>query len=65
MRFTALLPMACAIAAFVLSMFCLFAGHKAGFMEDYHIMAVGYDLLLVHVPATNISYSGEHLITGP
>jgi general stress protein CsbA len=32
--------MACAIVAFVLGMLCLFAGHKPGFMEDYHIVTV-------------------------
>jgi len=40
MRATALVPMACAIVGFVLSMLCLFAGHKPGFMEDYHIITV-------------------------
>lgn len=40
MRFTALFPMACAIVAFILGMLCLFAGHKPGFMEDYHILTV-------------------------
>jgi len=33
-----LLPLACAIPAFVLSMLCLFAGSKKGYMEDYHII---------------------------
>jgi len=42
MRPSALFPMACAIVGFVLSMLCLFAGHKAGFMEDYAIMTVRY-----------------------
>jgi general stress protein CsbA len=32
--------LACAIVAFVLSMLCLFAGHKPGFMEEYHIVTV-------------------------
>jgi hypothetical protein len=40
MRLSALFPMACAIVAFVLSMLCLFAGHKPGFMEEYHIIEV-------------------------
>jgi hypothetical protein len=40
MRITALFPMACAIVAFVLSMLCIFAGHKKGFMEDYSILTV-------------------------
>jgi hypothetical protein len=50
MRFSALFPMALAIVAFVLSMLCLFAGHKPGFMEDYHIITLntstlGYNLI--------------------
>jgi hypothetical protein len=40
MRFTALLPLACAITSFVLSLFCLLAGSPAGYMEEYHIVAV-------------------------
>ncbi|KAH8804946.1 actin cortical patch SUR7/pH-response regulator pali [Xylogone sp. PMI_703] len=45
MRFTALLPFACAVVAFILSMLCLFAGHKRGFMEDYHILTVNTSTL--------------------
>lgn len=40
LRFHALLPLACAIAAFVLGMLCLFAGHEKNFMEEYHIAMV-------------------------
>jgi hypothetical protein len=40
MRITALFPLALAIVAFVLSMLCLFAGRKPGFMEDYNIISV-------------------------
>lgn len=36
----AAIPMACTIVTFVLGMLCLFAGNKAGFMEDYHIVTV-------------------------
>ncbi|TVY26756.1 hypothetical protein LHYA1_G004413 [Lachnellula hyalina] len=45
MRATALLPMACAIVGFVLSMLCLFAGHKPGFMEEYHIITLNTSTL--------------------
>jgi hypothetical protein len=45
MRFTALLPLTCAIASFVLAMLCLFAGSKPGFMEDYHIVALNTSTL--------------------
>lgn len=48
MRATALFPMACAIVAFVLGMLCLFAGHKPGFMEDYHIITVSHIHHSVH-----------------
>lgn len=36
----AAIPLACSIVTFVLGMLCLFAGHKPGFMEDYHIVTV-------------------------
>ncbi|TVY84805.1 hypothetical protein LSUE1_G000825, partial [Lachnellula suecica] len=45
MRATALIPMACAIVGFVLSMLCLFAGHKKGFMEEYHIITLNTSTL--------------------
>lgn len=48
MRLTALIPLACAIVAFVLSMLCLFAGSKKGFMEEYHIVTVS---LSQHLPS--------------
>jgi hypothetical protein len=40
MRPTALIPVLCCTAALILSFLCLFAGHKASFMEDYHLMTV-------------------------
>jgi len=45
MRATALFPMACAMVAFILGMLCLFAGHKPGFMEDYHILTLNTSTL--------------------
>jgi len=45
MRLSALFPLACAIVGFVLSMLCLFAGHKPGFMEDYHIVTLNTSTL--------------------
>lgn len=53
MRLSALFPMACAIVAFVLSMLCLFAGHKPGFMEEYHIITVCFYSSLLEA-VTNI-----------
>ncbi|CAL3969978.1 hypothetical protein PZA11_007489 [Diplocarpon coronariae] len=40
MRLIALFPLACAVVGFVLSMLCLFAGSKKGFMEDYPIVTL-------------------------
>ncbi|KAF2682846.1 integral membrane protein-like protein [Lentithecium fluviatile CBS 122367] len=40
MRLSALLPALCCTAALILSFLCLFAGHKKGFMEDYHVMTL-------------------------
>lgn len=42
MRFTAVFPLACAITAFVLSLFCILAGSSPGYMEDYHIITVSF-----------------------
>lgn len=38
MKFTAGIPLIFSMVSFVLTMLCLFAGSKKGFMEDYHIM---------------------------
>ncbi|KAF2187822.1 hypothetical protein K469DRAFT_628863 [Zopfia rhizophila CBS 207.26] len=40
MRPSALIPALCCAGALVLSFLCLFAGHKEGFMEDYHLLTV-------------------------
>lgn len=50
MRFAVLAPMALAIVAFILSMLCLFAGNKPGFLEEYNIITLntstlGYNLI--------------------
>lgn len=50
MKFLATIPAALSAISFVLTMLALFAGHKKGFMEDYHIMAfntstLGHDFL--------------------
>ena len=52
--------MACAIVAFVLSMLCLFAGHKPGFMEEYHIVTV-WPPSPRGLSNTNISALAQHL----
>lgn len=38
MKFTAGLPLVFSMVSFVLTMLCLFAGSKKGFMEDYHVL---------------------------
>lgn len=58
MRPSALFPMACAIVAFVLGMLCLFAGHKPGFMEDYHIVTLNTSTLGHNIIPTTTTTSG-------
>jgi hypothetical protein len=45
-RFFVLLPLVLSMVAFILSMLCLFAGHKEGFMEEYSVARVGLKQLL-------------------
>jgi hypothetical protein len=52
MRVSALFPMACAIVAVVLGILCLLAGHKPGFMEDYHIITLNTSTLGHNLIAT-------------
>ncbi|CAO2656636.1 Nn.00g054390.m01.CDS01 [Neocucurbitaria sp. VM-36] len=52
MRPTALIPVLCCTAALILSFLCLFAGHKKGFMENYHLITL------------NTSAIGETLLDG-
>ncbi|KUJ10390.1 uncharacterized protein LY89DRAFT_787429 [Mollisia scopiformis] len=59
MRLSALFPMACAIVAFVLSMLCLFAGHKPGFMEEYHIVTLNTSTLGHNLIPTTTTSSGS------
>ena len=40
MRLIALFPLLCVIVAFVLSMLCIFAGSKPGFMENFDLLTV-------------------------
>jgi len=60
MRISALFPVACAIAAFVLSLLCLLAGSKPGQMEDYAIVTLntstlGHNLISEVVSGTGTS----------
>lgn len=45
MRLSALVPTLCCAAALILSFLCLFAGHKAGFMEDYHLVTLNTSMI--------------------
>jgi len=45
-RFFVLLPLVLSLVAFILSMLCLFAGHKEGFMEEYSVARVGLKQIL-------------------
>ncbi|OBT93632.1 hypothetical protein VE01_08068 [Pseudogymnoascus verrucosus] len=40
MRFSVIVPLICTLAAFVLSMLCLFAGSKPNFMQDFEIITL-------------------------
>jgi len=45
MRPSALIPALCCAAALILSFLCLFAGHKAGFMEGYHLVTLNTSMI--------------------
>lgn len=40
MRFTVLLPLACALTALTLSLPCVFAGSRPDYLDDAHILTV-------------------------
>lgn len=40
MRLIALIPLLCALAALILSLLCIFAGSRGGFLEEAHILTV-------------------------
>lgn len=44
MRLTAILPVLCAIAALILSLLCIFAGSRTGFLQNADILTVSYVL---------------------
>jgi hypothetical protein len=44
MRVTVIVPLICALAAFVLSLLCIFAGSKPNFMQDFQIVTVSLPL---------------------
>ena len=40
MRFPAIIPVLCATAALILSLLCIFAGSRTGFLENADILTV-------------------------
>lgn len=50
MRFSAVLPILLGLASFILTMLCLFAGSKKGFMEEYAVVTL------------NVSQIGQNLL---
>ncbi|MCJ1286711.1 hypothetical protein MMC26_006057 [Xylographa opegraphella] len=45
MRFVALFPLLCAFVAFILSLLCIFAGSKTGYLENASIMTLNTSML--------------------
>ncbi|PSS18335.1 hypothetical protein M430DRAFT_75514, partial [Amorphotheca resinae ATCC 22711] len=58
-RISTLFPLLCACAALVLSIFCLFAGHKPGFLEEYHIITLNTSTLGHNIIPTTAPSSGS------
>lgn len=42
MRYSAILPIALSLTAFILSMLCLFAGSKPGYLEQANLLTVRF-----------------------
>ncbi|KIM93186.1 hypothetical protein OIDMADRAFT_88561, partial [Oidiodendron maius Zn] len=55
----AFFPLACASTALVLSILCLFAGYKPGFLEEYHIITLNTSTLGYNLISTTSSDSGS------
>jgi len=62
MRFLALFPLVCALAAFILSLLCIFAGSKVGYLENADIMTLNTSLL-GEFTLKNTSSSGSSLLS--
>ncbi|GKU03513.1 sur7 protein [Fusarium langsethiae] len=56
-RFFVLFPMVLSMVAFILSMLCLFAGHKEGFMEEYSVARLNTSMIGHNVLDTDSSAS--------
>lgn len=61
-RLTALVPVLLSLVAFILSMLCIFAGSKKGYLESANLLTVSiltkFDLYLI---TTDLLHSSIHL----
>ncbi|KFY52726.1 hypothetical protein V496_08217 [Pseudogymnoascus sp. VKM F-4515 (FW-2607)] len=64
MRFSVFVPLVCALAAFVLSMLCLFAGSKPDFMQDFDIITLNTSSLGHDTSPTTSGSSSEPTSVG-
>ncbi|CAJ0549118.1 Ff.00g027310.m01.CDS01 [Fusarium sp. VM40] len=56
-RFFVFFPLVLSMVGFILSMLCLFAGHKEGFMEDYSVARLNTSMIGHNLLDTNSSAS--------
>lgn len=59
-RFFVLLPLVLSMVAFILSMLCLFAGHKEGFMEEYSVARLNTSMIGHNVLDTGSDASSKN-----
>ncbi|KAF5576524.1 hypothetical protein FPCIR_12587 [Fusarium pseudocircinatum] len=59
-RFFVLLPLVLSMVAFILSMLCLFAGHKEGFMEEYSVARLNTSMIGHNVLDTDSDASSNN-----
>lgn len=65
MRVIAIFPCLCAVVAFMLSILCMFAGNKPGFMQNYDLFTVSmvpYRITSTNNSQLNTSMLGDFLI---
>lgn len=62
-RFFVFFPLVLSMVGFILSMLCLFAGHKEGFMEDYSVARVSPSCL--YARAAVLTTLAQHFYDRP
>ncbi|KAI9736365.1 MAG: hypothetical protein M1834_001252 [Cirrosporium novae-zelandiae] len=62
MRLIAIFPLLCAVAAFILSMLCLFAGSKRNFIENGDLLTLNVSML-GHVSSNSSNSSSDGLLS--